>query len=122
MIALGKGACQLIGPETWWTAASAPRLHVRASLTGRPRTVWVSWKRVHEESAANGRMKLDLPADGMFHTLELDLASQPTYRGTLAGLRLEIDDADHAGDVLRVESVSVKTDLGQVKAAVKPGG
>ena len=120
-IALGAGACRLIGPETWWTAASAPRLHVRASLTGRPRTVWVSWKGVHEESAANGRMKLDLPADGMFHTLELDLASQPTYRGTLAGLRLEIDAADHAGDVLRVESVSLKSPLAQAKAAVKTG-
>lgn len=120
-IMLGSGASQLIGPETWWSAATAPRLYVRASLTGRPRTASVSWKGVREKFDAKKRVKLELPADGKFHMIELDLAAQPSYRGTLAGLRLDIDAADHAGDVLRIESISLKSPRPQAKTAVKTG-
>lgn len=107
-ITLGKGACRLTGPQTWWTAATAPRLYVRAALAGRPRPIWIAWKGLQGDFAPERRMKLDLPADGAFHTVALDLASQATYQGTLTGLALEIDAAEQAGDVLRVESISVK--------------
>jgi hypothetical protein len=78
---------QLLGPEQWWRAKEVPRIYVRGRWTTSPGT-WAQlfwgpdWSEAHSTT-------FRVRADGGFHSYRIDLSGDPTYGGTITGLRLD---------------------------------
>ena len=105
----GKSDPQMIGPEQWWDAATAPKLHIRAAYRTRPGRGEVFWTvRGDGQFSTRRRVEFTIIPDGKLHTYELDLASSPGYRGTITGLRFDPVAEGAEGDEVRIESISWK--------------
>ncbi|MGE3310970.1 MAG: hypothetical protein AB7O66_13455 [Limisphaerales bacterium] len=86
---------RLEGPTQCWRAEHGPILEIEAARHGRAIQARVFWKRLDDDGFdASKSLPFELPADGTFHTLRVDLAVSPEYRGLLTGLALE-PVADH---------------------------
>ncbi len=106
-IKLDRDDPQLIGPEQWWNAESAPKLYIRAALRSDQSHAEVFWG-VAEEKNFSGerRIGFTVKPDGAYHTYEIDLASSSKYQGTITGLRLDPVPSGKGGDEMRIESIS----------------
>ncbi|WP_422931578.1 hypothetical protein [Singulisphaera sp. PoT] len=109
-VKLDKNDPQMIGPEQWWKAESAPKLFIKAAYqgTGQDRAE-VFWSVAGQEGFSGERsLSFPIKADGAYHTYEVDLSSSPHYRGTITGLRFDPASAGAAGGEVRIESISWK--------------
>ncbi len=104
----GRDDPQLIGPEQWWAAESAPKLSIRAAYKTQQRRAQLYWSVPGQGFSEDRRADFEIVADGVYHTYEIDLASRPTYKGTITGLRFDPIPAGAEGDEIRIESISWK--------------
>jgi len=99
--------CQLIGPEQWWRAEEVPELFIRAACKTHRRAA-ILWSEPGAGFDADRRVEFAIQPDGQMQTYEVNLAASPRYRGTIAGLRLDLGEADPIDDEVRIESISWK--------------
>ncbi len=100
---------QLLGPEQWWDAVSVPTLFIRATYHTGPGKGEVFWSTVEEPGfSPDQRVEFAIQPDGKPHTYEVNLASNPKYRGTITRLRFDPIDSGRDGDDVRVEFISWK--------------
>ena len=98
---------QLIGPEQWWEAGSAPKLFIRAAYRAKPGKAAVYWRAAEEPGFSDERrVEFAIQPDGEPRVYEIDLASHPEYRGTITGLRLDPFGSKGEGDETRIEWIS----------------
>jgi len=96
------------GPDSFWTAATAPKLRVIAAFSTTEKRALVYWKRNDApEFADKMTMAFDTIPDGKFHTYEVDLSKSPEYRGNITGIRLDPEDAGHPGDHVRIREIGL---------------
>ncbi len=105
----GPRGPQLISPEQWWRADEVPRLYVRAAFRTRSDRAAIFWSVPQGGFSGERRLEFVIRPDGEFHDYALDLASVPTYRGTITGLRLDPTDSLGPGDEVRIASISWRT-------------
>jgi hypothetical protein len=95
---------QLLGPEQWWRAQDAPRIYVRGRWPlARQAVAQLFWGPVWGEGPS---VKFPVQADGRFHTYRIDLSEDPTYRGTITGLRLDPAYTGEPGMLVDVSCIS----------------
>jgi len=108
----------MVGPDQWWSAKDVSRLYIRAAHHTQPGTAQLFWrvpaaadtiriaadKRTSPESSISFRFN----ADGKFHTYEIDLASAPTYRGTISGLRFDPTTRGQKDERVEIKFISWK--------------
>jgi hypothetical protein len=104
----GARDVQLIGPEQWWQAEQVPRLFVRAAFPAGCRRAAVLWSVPDDSFQADRRLALAIKPDGTMRTYEVNLAASPRYRGTITGLRLDLEAASRENAEVRIESISWK--------------
>jgi hypothetical protein len=99
---------QMLGPESWYDAATAPALNLRAAFRTKPGRIALYWRGPGEGFAADRVVTVPVEADGALRTVTIDLAAHPKYRGTIAALRLDPFPADDPDGEVRIESLSWK--------------
>lgn len=106
---------QALAPERWYPAAEAPRLFVTAAnLTAKPVRGTLFWRAPGESFAGERSVAFEVPpapAADAPAPIAVDLASHPSYRGTVAALRLDLDpDPSVPRDTpfVRLEALSAK--------------
>ena len=106
----GRNDPQMIGPEQWWSAESAPKLFIRAAFRTRQTRAEIYWSVPGKGFSTDRRVDFAIIADDKPHTYEIDLAASPIYRGTITGLRFDPVPEGGDGDEIRVESITWKPD------------
>jgi hypothetical protein len=105
-VSLDRDDPQLRGPEQWWRARDARRIYVRGRWTAKASTrAQLFWG--PDWSEAHSRV-FRVRADGRFHTYRLDLSADPTYGGTITGLRLDPAYDGSPGALVDVTCISWK--------------
>ena len=56
----------------------------------------------------SNRMAFPLRTDGTWQVYEVDLASQPGYRGSITRLRFDPGPGGHPGDFIQIRSISAR--------------
>ena len=110
-IRLASGGSQMISPLLFYSATEVPKLYIRAAFHSESRRGRVFWQRTSDRGFLEGQsVDFKAIADGEFHTYEIDLASNPTYRGKIA--RLRVDPVLHGGtgESVDVEFISWKNE------------
>ncbi len=102
---------QLSSPITYLDCADYPRLYLRmrASFEGDAKTSTgqLFWSTIEYEMGAERSISFEVPLDGKWHDYELDLASNPNWKGrldrirldpvTMAGVKIEVDEVRLVG-------------------------
>ena len=105
-VSLDRDDSQLRGPEQWWRANDAPRIYVRGRWTGAS-VAWAQlfwgpdWSETHSRT-------FRVRTDGLFHSYRLDFSADPSYRGTITGLRLDPVYYRAAGALADITCISWK--------------
>lgn len=98
---------QMIGPEQWWAASSAPKLTLHAAFHTHQKRAELFWSVLGRQGFSGDRsLSFDIIPDGKEHTYTLDLAAVPTYTGTITGLRFDPVPAGEKGDYADIYSLS----------------
>jgi len=105
-IKLETGHPQLIGPDGFWPAESAPRLTLQAAFhTGQPHAT-LYWKRFDDPTfSASKSLTFSILPDGKVHAYTIDLSSSPEYRGAITGLRLDPATNGTPGAFVRIKAI-----------------
>ena len=98
----------MIGPEHWWRAERVPKLFIRAAFRTRSNRSAIFWSVPGPQGGfhPDRRVEFAIQPDGQFHDYEVNLASSPTYRGTITGLRLNLPLTEGNIDEARIQSIS----------------
>lgn len=100
---------QLIGPEQWWEADSAPKLFIRATYRAKPGKAAIYWTTTDKPRfSPERRVEFDIKPDGESHVYELDLASHPFYQGTITRLRFDPIESGAEDAEATIEFISWK--------------
>jgi hypothetical protein len=102
---------QLVGPESEWPARSVPRLYIRGAWHTQQAVATLWWGRadVVSRSFSPDRVRpFHVIPDGQFRTYRLDLFRNPTYRGTIDGIRLDPVTLAEPGGWVDVTCISWK--------------
>ena len=100
---------QMYGPEGWWRAEDAPRIHIRAAYRTKNRTAELFWETAGEPGfPADQSVRFAVEPDGNLRTYEVDLSASPGYRGAIRRLRFDPVESGGVGESVDVEFVSVK--------------
>ena len=107
-ITLGQPDPQIIGPDGFWTASSAPTLFLQAAFPPGQTQATIFWKRSDTSGfSASKSLALNVLPDGKFHLYRVPLASSPEYKGAITGLRLD-PDKGRPGDILRIRYIGFR--------------
>ena len=102
---------QMIGPEQWWSAASVPKLTLRAAFHTHQKRAELFWSVLGKEGfSADRSVHFDILPDGKIHTYTIDLAANPTYAGIVTDLRFDPVPAGEQGDYADIYSLSWRAD------------
>jgi hypothetical protein len=90
-IRMGLKPWRIEGPTFAWRADQAPFIRLETSLRSEePATFRLRWKRLDDDRFDDAKsLTFDLPADGDFHTREINLGAVESYHGLITGLTLE---------------------------------
>jgi hypothetical protein len=99
---------QMLGPEGWYDAATAPKLHLRAAFRGGAGPAVLYWRGPGEGFSGERVVMVPIQPDGTLRTVTIDLAGHPKYRGTIAALRLDPFPTGDRDQEARVVSLSWK--------------
>jgi hypothetical protein len=109
-INLNQNDPSIIGPEQWWQATDMPRLYITAAYhtSGTSANVfwstpgWLPGQRFSGEHSVG----FTVIPDGQFHTYTVDLASSPTYQGTIAGIRFDPSDGNDPNGYVDIAAIT----------------
>lgn len=100
---------QVISPQTFWEASSAPYLVIDAAFHTTQKQATLMWQPLGEQVFSTARIiSFPIVADGKFHRHVLHLAADPAYQGGI--VRLRIDPVGHAepGAWMQLKSVALQ--------------
>jgi hypothetical protein len=97
---------QMIGPEQWWQAKSVSTLYLRAAFHTTQTRAEVFWSVPGKGFSPERSVSFDIVPDGKYHTYAVDLASSPSYSGTITGLRLDPVPEGSPGEIVEIASLS----------------
>jgi hypothetical protein len=112
----------MLGPPCAWQAEDVPTIYITAAYhvsDPKPDTAVgrLYWKLNNESQPwvtdvrESQSVAFDVIVDGQFHTYTLDLASCPTYQGTITQLRLDPVVRGSSGDTVDVRYITYRSDL-----------
>ena len=107
-IRLDRHDPQLIGPEQWWDARTAPTLYVRGAWHTAQSTAEIRWSIPGQGFDERRRVLLHVAPDGRFLTYRVRLASSPLYKGLITGLRLDPVATQDIGGFADISCISWK--------------
>jgi hypothetical protein len=107
-IRLDRQDPQLIGPEQWWEASSAPTLYVRGAWHTAQSTAEIRWSIPGQGFDERRRLFLHVAPDGRFLTYRVRLASSRLYKGPITGLRLDPVASEDIGGFADISCISWK--------------
>jgi hypothetical protein len=102
---------EMIGPPTFWRAADGPSIQIEAafhSSSGRSILYWAPFS--EQKFSERASLAFPIVSDDAFRTYKVNLAASPNYQGNLVGLRFDPLVGGHAGDWVRVKSISFTKD------------
>jgi hypothetical protein len=94
---------QLIAPPTFFQAADAPALYVRAAFKTEQKTAQVFWATWEDKRPKHA--DLTIIPDGQYRTYELRVADSPDWRGAITSLRLDPVAKGLEGEWVKVQSI-----------------
>ena len=100
-------------PQIWmtesrWDAASMPDLYVTAAFHTHGPTAEIFWAVPGESFDPSRRLEVSVVGDGKLRTYVVNLASSPTYSGTITRLRLDPSSGGVPGDFVEIEAISFR--------------
>ena len=107
-IRLDRHDPQLIGPEQWWDAKTAPMLYVRGAWHTAQSTAEIRWSIPGQGFDERRRVLLHVAPDGRFLTYRVRLASSRLYKGLITGLRLDPVASEEIGGFADISCISWK--------------
>ena len=106
-VIMEKDDPQMIGPEQWWDAASAPDLYIRAAFHTKQSRAELFWSVPGQPGFAGERsVSFQIHPDGQFHTYPLHLAGAAGYTGVITGLRFDPIPAGGPGEYADIAWIS----------------
>jgi hypothetical protein len=106
-VKLDQDDAQLIGPEQWWPAETAPDLFFRARFHTLQTVARLFWAVQTQPGFAENRgIDFEIHPDGEFHTYQVHLAASPEYKGIITGLRFDPIPSGRPGEFVDIESIS----------------
>jgi hypothetical protein len=100
---------QLIGPTALWEASDVPVMYVHAACVTRQTDARLFWKTYSQPHFSDERsVAFALKPDGNYHVYEIDLAGCSTYKGSIAGIRLDPVSAGAEGDYIQIKYITWK--------------
>ncbi|MDP6634486.1 MAG: hypothetical protein QGG42_06290 [Phycisphaerae bacterium] len=99
---------QMIGPVSFWSAADAPRLYIRAAFKTKATHGHVMWRIGGAEGRSFGQNNtaFEITGDGKYRTYEVDLSASPKYKGVITQLRFDPVPSGAKGDFVKVQSIA----------------
>lgn len=109
-INLDKHITNLWGPLVSWKAAEVPKLYLRIAYKGSGTKMNIFW----EVARSNGLehdsffQNVNLINDGQYHTYEVDLSSNPGWRGLIRRISLTptVEYKTEAGQFMKIKYIS----------------
>lgn len=95
---------KLIGPESFWQAADAPKLCIRAAYQTNACHARIRWARFGSDGFdEDDCVDFAIEPDGAMHTYTIDLSAASTYEGPMRQLRFDPIANANGGDDQRVQ-------------------
>lgn len=102
---------QIIGPDGFWTARSAPVLSLIAAFPAGQKQASVFWKRSDSPGfRAEQSVTFRVNPDGAYHRYRVPLGLSPEYKEIITGLRLDPKIAGAPEAFLRLRSIGFPAD------------
>ncbi len=99
---------QLIGPEQWWQAKTAPMLYVRGAWHTRQSVAAIHWSSPGRGFDERHRVLVNVIPDGRFFTYRIRLSASRLYSGLVTGLRLDPVVAGEIAGFVDISCISWK--------------
>jgi hypothetical protein len=100
---------QLISPPMCWKAKNVPKVYIRAAYHTKNRQGRLFWRRFGDKGFSTKQsVGFDAKGDGRYHTYEIDLASESTYRDTISQLRFDPVSQGNGNERVDVRFISWK--------------
>jgi hypothetical protein len=108
-IKLKKDAA-MIGPTTFWTAADAPELVIKAAFPPGVKKAKVAWKVFRGNFEEKNSMEFNVKDDGKMHAYKVPLHTSPEYTGVMTGLKIILNAGSEvdAGKIVMVRQIILK--------------
>jgi hypothetical protein len=107
-VRLDRSDPQLIGPEQWWQAKTAPTLYVRGAWHTRQAAAAIHWSSPGRGFDERHRVLVNVIPDGRFFTYRIRLSASRFYSGVVTGLRLDPVVAGEIGGFVDISCISWK--------------
>jgi hypothetical protein len=107
-VRLDRPEPQLIGPEQWWQAKTAPLLYVRGAWHTRQGVAAIHWSSAGRGFDERRRVLFGVIPDGRFSTYRIRLTGSRLYSGLVTGLRLDPVVAAEIGGFVDISCISWK--------------
>lgn len=100
----------IIGPTTFWKAADAPRLVIKAAFPPGVKKVKVGWKTFRGNFDEKNTMEFNVRDDGKMHAYKIPLHASPEYTGVITGLKIILDPGSEVnpGKGVRVRYIGLR--------------
>ena len=100
---------QILGPDTFWDAAKAPKLYIQAAFQTGENTARIFWKRLDQKAFTRSKMVMfKVVSDDKMRVYEVNLANSPEYKGCITGLRFDPANGGKAGSYVRIKYIGTK--------------
>ncbi|MCO5240030.1 MAG: hypothetical protein M9904_08235 [Chitinophagaceae bacterium] len=100
----------MIGPTTFWKAADAPGLVIKAAFPPGVKKAKVGWKTFRGNFDEKNTMEFEVKDDGKLHTYTIPLHTSPEYTGVITGLKIVLNAGSEvdAGEIVRVRHIVLR--------------
>lgn len=108
-IKLEKDAA-MIGPTTFWKAADAPEMEVKAAFPPGIKKAKVEWKTFRRNFEEKNSMEFNVKDDGKMHAYKIPLHTSSEYTGVITGLKIILNPGSEvdAGKIIRVRHIRLR--------------
>jgi len=97
---------QILGPEQWWRARDVSSISIRAAYHTFDNQAQLFWSIPNQGFSEDRSIRFTTIPDGRYHTYTLDLASSPTYNGTITGIRFDPSNGRDPSGTVDVAAIS----------------
>ena len=95
----------MAGPQDLWPAEAAPKLRIHAAFDTTQTNLRVRFSRLAGESGPG--LPLNVTADSLYRTYEVDLSSAKEYQGLITAVRVDLPAAKKDGETVKVKWIEL---------------
>jgi hypothetical protein len=98
----------MVGPPSLWRAEDVPKLYIRMAVRSANSSAEVFWSTPAEGMRAGRSVRFQTIPDGEHRTYEVDMTSNPEYKGAIAAIRLDPVGSGAPGETASVAWISYR--------------